>query len=391
MGSLKDSILRYIDEQLDAIESAPSAWGPPLCVELQVLQLLEFRAVTLFPEREYPHAVLDAYEEFLGRKFPAAAPSPLAVLLEKQSGGRGEEQLIVELAHLLGEFRKQLAHEMSRASQAKPDALAAAHDIVLTLWMRSGVTTPPARALSSYYGAFQGVLRALAKLASTQARASSDLLDHPAPPDLADLADLPDLGDAMDFTLNEVQVIPAGSAPARLIVPLDQTMSAETERVQEALKNIAMVSEWAADPISSVAELGDRLGAQELSPRIAPQVLRLMPGHESAVQTVELSGRLLPCPNPIRIEPSYAMRMLEVIQESKGARHDFDRVGTVRGVDADQRSIRLKGEGRSFKCWITEEALITAAGDSVGERVRAIGHEYKGPGGAVIIVRELRR
>ena len=36
----------YVLEQLDAIASTPSMWGPLLAIELQYLQLLEFYVVT---------------------------------------------------------------------------------------------------------------------------------------------------------------------------------------------------------------------------------------------------------------------------------------------------------------------------------------------------------
>ncbi len=67
MSSLQDRVLRFIDEQLDAIRKRPGMWGPDIAVELQILQLLEFRSVLLRPALEdaNPRAVLDAYEEFL--------------------------------------------------------------------------------------------------------------------------------------------------------------------------------------------------------------------------------------------------------------------------------------------------------------------------------------
>ena len=108
MNSLRDTLLEYIDGQLDAIARTPGMWGPPIGVELQVLQLIKFRSVTVRPEfdRQNPRTVLRAYNAFLARKFPGAPPVPLAVILEQD--GRTDE-----LMQILQEFRDEQVREMS--------------------------------------------------------------------------------------------------------------------------------------------------------------------------------------------------------------------------------------------------------------------------------------
>lgn len=107
MISLQSTILGYIDEQLDAMQKHPRMWGPDLCVELQYLQLLEFRSVTLRPEleRTNPRAVLEAFSEFLARRFPGSPPVPLSSLLARE---RREGELMI----VLGEFRRVLVPQM---------------------------------------------------------------------------------------------------------------------------------------------------------------------------------------------------------------------------------------------------------------------------------------
>lgn len=359
MSAAQDTILRYIDDQLDAIARASGMWGPPHCVELQVLQLLEFRSVTLRPELEKsnPRAVLDSYDEFLARRFPGASPAPLAVLLESETRSS-------ELMTILGEFRGELEHEM------KPENVFAAHDLVLKLLMRPDIRIPPARSLSSYYDIFHRVLRAIVRPSGTRGRMSQGIED------------------AIDFGMDDVRVIPANGEPAQVILPLDQPKSSETERVTHALNEIVTVNEWAADPGSDVAELRHQLHGEGAPPRIAAQMLRLMP--EKAVQAVELGGRLVGRSGPVTIRPVYAARMLEVISHEQGPRRRFDQVGVIRAVDIDQRSMRIKSESGSFKCWMDDPRLLERASSALGGRMRVIGQEYKEPGHTVIIVHEIR-
>jgi hypothetical protein len=361
MSSLRDTIVQYIDEQLDTMARRPEMWGPPHCVELQVLQLLEFRSVTLRPEMEQvnPRAVIDAYRQFLTRRFPGAPPFPLAILLERNHRA-------IELMPILGEFRTALVREMM------PESEFAAHDLVLRLRMRPEVKVPSARSLSSYYDTFHRVLRAVARPTGSRGQAPQHIEK------------------AIDFTMADVRVIPANGEPAQVILPLDQPEPAETERITDALDHIVTVNEWAANPRGKVTELHRLLG-QEIAPqRVAAQVLRLMPGEEDAVQTVELGGRLIQRSEPVMIRPSYATRILEVISQEEHTLQEFDQVGVIRAIDMDQNSMRIVSTGRTFKCWMKYPSLLEVAKRTIGGAVRVIGQEYKEKGNLVIIVHKIR-
>lgn len=361
MSASQDTILHYIDDQLDAIARAPEMWGPPQCVELQVLQLLEFRSVTLRPqlEKDNPRVVLDRYDEFLARRFPGAPPAPLAVLLE---GMRRSSELMM----ILDEFRRELEQDM------QPENIFAAHDLVLKLVMHPNVRLPPARSLSSYYDIFHRVLRAIVRPSGTRGPTSQRIED------------------AIDFGMDDVRVIPRNGHPAQVILPLDQANAVETGRVTHALEEIVTVSEWAADPEADVTELRHLLHGEGAPPRIAAQMLRLMPEKEAAVQAVELGGRLVGRPEPVTILPAYAARMLEVISHEHVLHHPFDQVGVIRAVDIDQLSMRITTENRSFKCWMDDPRLLEPASHGLRQRMRVIGQEYKKLGNTVIIVHEIR-
>jgi hypothetical protein len=117
MRPLSETMVEYIDGKLDAILRAPPMWGSDEAVELQVLQLLEMRALAIRPEvvKARRRPILDPYVGFLRRKFPEAPTMNLAALLE-QGGRRGE------LAAILGEFRNEMvaAIEATRRSVAAP-------------------------------------------------------------------------------------------------------------------------------------------------------------------------------------------------------------------------------------------------------------------------------
>ena len=171
---------------------------------------------------------------------------------------------------------------------------------------------------------------------------------------------------------------------------LDQIELTEIDRVKLALEEIVTVNEWAADSRRRVADLRARLPNESAPQRVVAQALRLMPNEEDAVQTVELGGRLVERPRPVVIQPFYAPRMLEVIKEDVDDRRDFDRVGTVRAVDIDQRSMRVNVEGKSYKCWMDDPQLVAVARGTLGNRVRVIGHQYNESGSTVIIVHAIQ-
>ncbi|QRN98019.1 hypothetical protein JRI60_02795 [Archangium violaceum] len=350
MSSLKDTVVTYVDEQLRAILAAPGMWGSDESVEMQVLQLLEFRSVTLRPELEKrePRTVLDAYHRFLKEHFKGAPPYPLFVLVEKYNRK-------AEFIGLLKSFSEQLIREM------QPDDIFASHDLVLRLLMRDSVLEPRASSLSSYYEALHKVLRAISRRTGTRGRASHELEE------------------AIDFALSDVIITPANGHPAQIVLPLDQVQSSKVQDVQRGLQNLVAVNEWAASSQEPVESLLDRLSEKEEPERIATLAMRLVPSEEESIQIVEMGGRLVGGSKPVEIRPAHAERMFTVVKQRRRAR-DFDQVGIIRAVDMDQRSMRIKTEKRSYKCFFREQALLETAREALGEHVRVSGQVYESSG-----------
>jgi len=365
MTPLKDTIVRYIDERLDAITDAPPMWGSDEAVEMQVLQLLELRALTLRPEveRGQPRAVLDAYVAFLRRKFPKEPCMNLAALLEKHAK-QGDMSPILE------EFRREMM------AKVPEEPLFGAHDLVIVLWLGNDVGVPRASTLSSYYDVFHRVLRALTReRGTTRGRAPRDLEV------------------AIDFAMPEVGVFPANGVPAHVVLPLDQPpsgrQSVHAASIREALAQIAIVSKWAADRDSPVDELQRRLDEETVPRRIAAQTLRLVPSE--GMKAVDIGGKLMGSLEPVQLRPELARRVVGVIKEGQVPR-PYTATGSVRAVDIDRGSMRLRVDreprGASIICWIEDRDLVALAQQLLGRPAQVTGQLYGNPAGNDFVIVE---
>jgi hypothetical protein len=350
MSALQTTILAYIDEQIQAILSAPEMWGSDESVEMQVLQLLEFRSVTLRPELEKrnPRTVLDEYHGFLKKTFPGAPSYPLFGLVKEY----GRER---EFISLLRGFSDRLIRDM------QPDDIFANHDLVLRLWLRESVSIPRASSLSSYYEELHRVLRAISRPTGTRGRASHELEE------------------AIDFAMPDVVVAPANGVPAHIILPLDKVEPHQSQEVQHGLEQLVAVNEWAANPNASIDSLMSSLPGEEAPERVAVLAMRLVPSQEESIQKVEMGGRLIGGARPVEIRPDYAERMFTVVKERRAA-DKFDEFGIIRAVDMDQRSMRIKVGRLSYKCFFKNLTALELARESLGQRRRVSGELYKTPG-----------
>ncbi|WP_147448754.1 hypothetical protein [Corallococcus terminator] len=355
MSALQTTILAYIDEQIEAILSAPKMWGSDESVEMQVLQLLEFRSVTLRPEIEKsnPRAVLDEYHGFLRQTFPEAPPYPLFGLTKRY----GRESEFISLL-------KRLSEHIVRDMQ--PDNIFASHDLVLRLWLRESVSIPRASSLSSYYEELHRVLRAVSRPTGTRGRASHELEE------------------AIDFAMPDVIVVPANGVPAHIVLPLDQVESSRSQEVQRGLAQLVAVNDWAATSNASIESLIDKLPEEEFPERVALLAMRLVPSQEESIRMVELGGRFIPGLQPVKIQPYYAERMFTVVKERRPPQ-EFDEVGIIRAVDIDQRSMRINVDKRSYKCFFKNTAVLKSALESLGQRRRVSGELYRTRGSSTVV------
>lgn len=109
MSLLQRTLLGFIDERLESLLRVPEMWGSDESVELQLLQLLEFRLLTLSPSlKEEVARVQQEYVQYVRGMFPGEPPESLATLLSRH--GRGAE--------LTGVLRGFVDMERRRAQEA---------------------------------------------------------------------------------------------------------------------------------------------------------------------------------------------------------------------------------------------------------------------------------
>jgi hypothetical protein len=107
MNLLQRTLLEFIDERIDSLLRVPAMWGSDESVELQLLQLLELRLLTLSPSlKDEVARVQQDYVRYVREKFPGEPPEPLSALLARH-------QRSADLSGMLREF-VEAEHERAR-------------------------------------------------------------------------------------------------------------------------------------------------------------------------------------------------------------------------------------------------------------------------------------
>jgi hypothetical protein len=103
MKELRDVIVTWVDQRMEDMLSAPRMWGSDEAVELQMLLLLELRALALWPEEltADPRRILDAYAAYLAKTYPKTPNRPLHQIIEA-------DHLGLRLAAELRKFKNQM-------------------------------------------------------------------------------------------------------------------------------------------------------------------------------------------------------------------------------------------------------------------------------------------
>ncbi len=351
MSGLSRTVVSWVEQRIDDMLAAPPMWGSAEAIEMQVLQLLEMRALALRPQQEldHPRRVLDMYVAFLRERFPDVPPRPLfQIIPDAESEG---------FCKTLREFCTVLSRTILAENPFEHSQLA------IRLTFDAG-RKPTTSAFTGYYEEFRRATRA-----STRDRGSGRAKK--------------DIEDATDFTLEDTIVTQPNGAPGEVLLRLGagrEESSAEAEaKVRDALSSIATIVEWAGsdEPITDL-----RLDDVESRTRTAVQALRLVP--RRGVKTAAFGGRLLARSRPVEIRADHERRFVEVVGAE--ARVDaFDECDTVRAIDLD-RGFFVLGKGRRLPCYAPPEIL--AGIGEVGVRARVIGRRYQSLWGKAFVLVE---
>jgi len=347
--NLKDVVVRWADQRIDEMLGAPPMWGSPESVELQVLQLVELRALALQPERELaaPRRVLELYQSFLREHFPEQPPSPLHELTESLD--------------LLGAFRDQLA----RATTVENPF---AHSLVA---IKLTFDAPPrTSAVTGYYEEFRRAARAVVSGRGGGGRPNKDVEM------------------ATDFSLRDMSLTQPNGRPGEALLRLGQAEGQQNweadARVSQGLGSMLELAEWAATD-AGIDELS--LDDPERRTRTALQARRLLPRH--GIRSAFIGGTLVARTRPVELKASFESRFVQVVA-AHSAPSPFARQDEIRAIDLDGGSLTLRTgpkRGDRLLCYVQPERLFEIA--QVGVQARITGSLYRPFGSKPFVIAEV--
>lgn len=333
-------------------------WGAHLeAVELQILTLLEVRALGLDFERErdQPRRILDKYVRLLAEKFGSDSPRPLHELIDPADDAR--------FAALARELSDALRVP---AGDGDDDFFRYSH-VGIELSFRPGQFLR-AQTVTSYYEDFRRATRALARAGSGRTGRVERYVES-----------------GSDFALESIQITPLNGVPARariaLGAPYGQRDLIADDRVRSALK-------WMLD----VGERADREGPEALTnfgadldvesrTRTLVQTLRILP--RGGVEEVKIGGTYVGH-RPVGFRRVHAPKVMAAVAEGT-APGPYDVTARIRAIDLDRGSIthgRKKDE--RILCYLPPDHRLTR----VGVDARIVGKRYQPRHGHPFVIAE---
>jgi hypothetical protein len=358
-GDTGRGIAAWADERIAQILAAPRMWGAGLeAVEMQVLTLLEVRALAVHLERELaaPRRVLDAYVEHVQSHFPGRPAAPLHVHL-------GEELTDDE------QFVRVLSDVCSRLiAEPQPDFFSETYLGIELLFKPAQFLS--AQTVTGFYEDFRRATRSLARVGSGRTGRVERSIEV-----------------GTDFELESVQITPLNGVPARariaLGIPYGQIDHDSKLRVRTALDQILDVAEWAdSSEAEAVQQFGKDLD-EDTRTRVLLQTLRLAP--RGGIDEVRIGGTYVGR-SPVRLRRFLAPKVMGAVAAGV-APSPYDQTALIRAIDLDRGSI-VHGNhlDRRISCHLSPEH---AAGiHRVGVRARIVGKRYDPHNGQPFVIVE---
>jgi hypothetical protein len=97
MGEWNEDLIKSIDDQMDAMTRYPEMYGSPLAIELQFVQLIEFKYALQHEMSELPTIHNTKYYKFIRENYPEVKASPLSTWFR-----------VREMMQILNKFRQEV-------------------------------------------------------------------------------------------------------------------------------------------------------------------------------------------------------------------------------------------------------------------------------------------
>lgn len=341
MKGLRSTILGWIEERTNDLLETPRAWGSDEAVEMQVLLLLELRALLLQPEREIenPRRILDAYIAYLNKTYPRKPNRPLFQIVEED-----------ELGHNLG---RELKRFLDAFGPALLEENPFEHNrLAIRLRFKQGCI-PRTSAVTGYYEEFRRAARATArKPGATVGRVAKEIEA------------------ATDFELSDLRVTPMNGSPAEALLLLGRSEGQQNflaeDMVRDALSGMVGLGEWAGSH-AGIADLS--IDSVQQRTLLAVQTLRILPRGD--VEEVAVGGQLIGRSRPVALRQNYEGRIVEAVGTTAPPT-SIERHGEIRAFDRDRGQLLLGKE--RLRCFVRPEFLPKVV--AVGESARVAGRLF---------------
>lgn len=353
-------IAAWIDDRVREILAAPRMWGAGLeAVELQVLTLLEVRAMAVDIDRELaqPRRILDAYVALVGERFKQRPSRPLY------------EHVGDDADLLFTEILADLSARLIDPPQAPEQDFFSRSYVGIELSFKPGQFLS-AQTVTSFYEDFRRATRSLARVGHGRTGRVERSIEI-----------------GTDFELESVQITPLNGVPARaqiaLGAPYGQLDMISGEQVKTALDQLLDVAERAeVEGPAALHAFGSALDP-EARTRVLVQTLRLLP--RGGIDEVKIGGTYVNRP-PVRLRRVHAPKVMAAVAEDTEPTM-YDHTALIRAIDLDRGSI-IHGNQRDSRipCYVSPEHSDKVT--RVGIIARIVGKHYAPRNGQPFVIAE---
>lgn len=348
----------WVDRRIDEMLAAPRMWGAcHEAVELQVLTLLQVRALAVDAERELaePRRVLEAYVRLLGERFGTEPPRPVHELV-----GEDDDERFVELLRAL--------------SVALSDEPAADDEFFARAFLGIELQFAPGQFLSTqavtgYYEDFRRATRSLARLGTGRTGRVERSIEM-----------------ATDFVLESMQITPLNGVPARARLELGTPYGQLELKGGPVFAALAQMMDAAARAdeggFEAVLAFGGELDV-ETRTRALVQTMRVLP--RGGIEEVTIGGAYL-ARAPVRLRKLHAPKLMAAVAGSVTP-SEYDQTALIRAIDLDRGSIS-HGNSSRRRALVYFPAELPEHISQVGVRARIVGKYYAPPNGQPFVIAE---